>query len=134
MTDEIGAMADAILRLINERHGSVSFAELSSNIPGFAGDMALFFANERCSNVCIWPSVSKAAADAIDALRAANAIHTRPAHFLVYLHDGCMPRMPLVKHPRHYRRPHWMPVVFYAGPSPQSRKRKRSGARHAQQR
>ena len=125
-THDVDAMADAILALITERNGSVSFANLSRSIPGFDGDMAMMLeGGEDFSNICIWPGVSQAAGDAIRALEAAGAIHKRPTEVLVYLVDGLKPQLPLAMSVRHYKKMHWAPVVFYPGPSP---RRQRAGA------
>jgi hypothetical protein len=116
MPDDI-KMADAILDLVTKHRGSVSFAELSREIPGFAGDVSLIINTDHCSNICLWPGVSVAAADALDALRTSGAIHARPASLLVYLCDGAVPQMPIAKRSRHYKKLHWAPTVFYPGPA-----------------
>jgi hypothetical protein len=55
-------------------------------------------------------------------LRTTGRIHTDPASLVVYMVDGRVPMLPIVKQVRHYKTPHWAPVVFNPGP------RKRSNA------
>jgi hypothetical protein len=110
-------MASAILAFITERHGSVSFAQLCRHVPGFKGEGSLFVDRKDCSNVCLWTSISQPAADAISALQNTGAIHARDVHWFIYMLDGAVPEMPIAQRARHYKQPHWAPVVFHPGPA-----------------
>ena len=111
-------MAEQIVELVEERR-SVSFAELENMIPGFGGgDKQWVLEGEGFSNIIMWVGLTDAACDALEELRAARRIHPTPASFLVYLIDGRMLQLPLAKRKRHYKKPHWAPIVFNPGPGP----------------
>jgi hypothetical protein len=84
-------MAEAIVDLIGPRD-YVSLVELMW-IPGAPGDHEMLFAD---TNIVLWQGVSTMFADAMNDLRQTNRIFSSPCHFLVYLADGGMLRMPLV--------------------------------------
>jgi hypothetical protein len=112
-------MADAILQLVTQRR-TVSFAELG-RLDGFSGgDLQIGLSNDVISNVVLWSGLTQAAVDALDELRVARKIHPVPTTPLVYLIDGQMLKLPIVKSKRHYKKPHWLPMVFNPGPSPES--------------
>jgi len=115
-----------ILNLITERRW-VSFAELANHIPGFKGDLILLFpATERYSNICLWSGISDAAAHAIADLQETKAIHPSPSCAMTYLLDGGLLKMPIAKSFRHYKKMHWLPVVFNPGPFPPEKRERRS--------
>jgi hypothetical protein len=100
---EMTAMYDAILSLVT-RTRTVSFAEMSSQIPGFNGDLALMLESDDYGNICMWPSLSKEAVDALEALRVARAIHPVPTPWLTYVIDGVVPNLPIAKSRRKYKK------------------------------
>jgi hypothetical protein len=103
-----------IITLVEQHRGGVSFVELSQQVEGFSGDLALCCGE----NLVIWPGVSQEAFDALDELRKTRAIHYFPTSVLVYLADGMVPQMPQAKARRKYKTPHWAPAVINPGPPP----------------
>jgi hypothetical protein len=103
-----GTMEKLILDKIT-RYGNVSFAELSRDIDGFNGDVALTIPSK---NVILWNGISQAAYEALNALLDGHVIEMMPTSELTYLVDGTVPGFPVVKQNRCYKEPHWLPVVF----------------------
>jgi hypothetical protein len=66
----------------------------------------------------LWQRLTEEGLNVLEELRQGQKIHSLPAHFLTYLHDGKMLKLPLVKRPQHYKTPHWAPVCFNPGPAP----------------
>lgn len=116
-------MAAAILQLVTEcKH--VTFAELSQMIEGFGGgELCLSLETDELSNAVMWVGMTQAAIDALEELRLAKAIHPVPTVPLVYLIDGSMLKLPICKSKRHYKKPHWLPMVFNPGPDPASNRK-----------
>lgn len=110
-----GDMKNEILAYIKGK-GNVSFAELSKDIDGFNGDMQMRISEEAPSgpkgNVILWTGISAAAAAAIVDLIAEKKICSITTNWLTYLADGTALSLPLVKGNYHYKKPHWLPVVF----------------------
>jgi hypothetical protein len=52
-----------------------------------------------------------------DILRAARKIHPVPTSRLTYIIDGKFLSLPIAKNERHYKKPHWLPVVLNPGPA-----------------
>jgi len=75
--------------------------------------------SEQASNIVLWQGLTEEGLNALEELRQAKKIHQLPAHFLSYLHDGKMLKLPLAKRPQHYKMPHWAPVCFNPGPAPE---------------
>ena len=101
-------MKDEIYEFIQRR--SVSFAELSRCIEGFKGDMQ--WRSGENKNIIYWTSISNEGADALEALIAEKKITMKPCHFLVYMCDGMVPDLPMVKRNYKYKTPHWLPITF----------------------
>jgi hypothetical protein len=119
------AMAEQIFDLVSSRR-TVTFAELENHIEGFGGgDKTLIYDGDRCSNIVLWAGLTDAAIDAMEELRIAKRIHPIPANILTYLMDGKCLRLPIAKAGRHYKKPHWVPVVFNPGADPKSGRPKR---------
>ena len=110
-------MAEKILEFVTA-YKHVTFAELDQKIEGFSGgELQISINNEQTSNIVLWQGLTEEAVDALEELWQAKKIHQLPAHFLSYLHDGRMLRLPLAKRPQHYKKPHWAPVCFNPGPA-----------------
>lgn len=105
-------MAAEILAMVRKKR-HVSFAELQ-RIEGFGGGHVELRFDSK--NIVLWQGLTEAAAAAIGELRQAQLIHPVPTVLLTYLVDGRIPRLPIAKHFRHYKNPHWLPVVFDVGP------------------
>lgn len=103
-------LRDQMLELIEWRR-SVSFVELS-RLDGTAGEEDILL-GDPSKNLVLWTGLSKEAADALVALLSERLIEPRPANTFVYLIDGGVLKLPLARHTRGYKRPHWLPVVFY---------------------
>lgn len=110
-------MAEQIVELVEARR-HVSFAELCREIEGFDGG-ELELRVPGCTNIVLWSGMTDAACDAIEELQKADRIHQVPASWMTYLIDGAALKLPIVKTARrHYKKPHWLPVVFNPGPLP----------------
>lgn len=113
-------LTDRISELVHNV-GSVSFVEMERRINGWVkGDHAMVIENDRCSNIVLWVNLGFEVIEAFNELKAGGAIHPKPSSYMIYLIDGGTLNMPLVKSMRHYKKPHWLPVVFNKGPGPQS--------------
>lgn len=102
-------IADAILTLVTENGGGVSFAEIMQCVGEPAkGDLAL----EIAPNVILWSGMSKDLVDACALLR--DKIEPCTASVIVYYIDGAALSLPIAKQLRKqgYKKPHWLPVVF----------------------
>lgn len=102
--------ADEIIRLVTERGGHASFAELMRHFGEAArGDMALHLG---VPNVYIWAGVSDEFADAW--FEAQPRLELESTHFLVYFIDGATLHWPIARRiPKQgYKKEHWLPVVF----------------------
>ena len=103
------------------RRDNVTFAELSRRIEGFEGEGAI--GPEGNPNVVYWTGMSAEASKCVSTLLREGFCHLHIAEMyqttipLVYLIDGVMLSLPLVKANRQYKTPHWLPVVFKMGPS-----------------
>ena len=113
----MSALSDEILKLIRARQ-NVTFAELS-RIEGFSGGTCELLLNtDRTSNIVLWTAMTQEACDALNELMMEKKIHCLPTSFLTYLCDGSALRLPIAKRAHHYKKPHWMPVVYNPGPPP----------------
>lgn len=101
-------MKNEIFKLIQER-GHVSFAELSDEISGFNGDLAMTH-NE---NTVLWAEMSKEAITAIRELVDEKKIVGNRSSVLVYFNDGKALNFPIAKQIGHkYKKLHWLPMTF----------------------
>lgn len=110
------SMAEQILDYVS-KYRNVTFAELTRNIEGFGGgDIALAIDNSRASNFVLWVGLTEQAYEAVTRLQSEQKIHVDPTPLLTYIIDGCCLRLPVAKTIRHYKKPHWSPVVLNPGP------------------
>ncbi len=102
-------MARDIAAFVQARH-NVTFVELTAHLgQQAAGDLAIEFDLPSLKAV-LWEGVSETFADALELGKGDIVMdETTP---LVYMFDGAMMRLPLVKSARRYAKPHWLPVVF----------------------
>jgi hypothetical protein len=119
--NDVIEMADKIRGMVL-RYDSVSFAELSNNIPGFSdvvddGDIkkytALIF--NGMSNLIIWINISDIGTWALSMLQKENVVKLRPCSALVYIVDGMTLNFPIAKRPPKagYKTEHWIPCVLH---------------------
>ena len=102
-------MKEDIYKLIKD-YGNVSFVELRNRIDGFNGDLEITARSN--SNIILWNGVSDKAFESIISLMNEGKIIAKPTTPLVYIADGGMLRLPIVKRNQQYKTPHWLPVVF----------------------
>jgi hypothetical protein len=102
-------MKTAILEFIRKRP-TTTFANLDREIPGFAGDQAMF--QPAFPNVILWPAVSGEAIQALNELLQEREIVMQPASQLSYFIDGKRPALPIAKGLKPYKSERWLPVCF----------------------
>jgi hypothetical protein len=115
MTDAVAPtpLKEQILELVRQRD-HVSFAELDRLVPGFGGGMQAML-SAKYENVFFWAGLTNEGYEALDALLQEQAVRFAPASVLVYMIDGEVPKHPVVKRARAYKKPHWAPVVLRLG-------------------
>lgn len=80
----------------------------------FKGD--LLSCSGQCDNVILWSGWTKDAFLIISDLLESGLIHRELCRTLLYMIDGKMLSLPVVKRFVKYKTPHWLPTVFIAGP------------------
>jgi hypothetical protein len=76
-----------------ERRGSVSFVEIED----YFGDQAKGDGIWGIGNLVLWVNMSDKLVDALNDKQVREALIMKPAHWMVYAHDGRIPSLPLVK-------------------------------------
>jgi hypothetical protein len=116
-------MADkATLReiIVNEvtsyhRAGGASFVELEQAFDmvsaEYRGDYAL-----QNGPIVYWTGWSTEAIDALNDAVQAGEVHLASAPLLIYMVDGKMLDLPIVKGAYRYKRDHWLPTVVRPSP------------------
>lgn len=99
-------MRQEILDCISK--GSVSFVELSREVPGFNGEYQ--YGNKH--NWIFWSNISLEAANTLKQLKDENIIDATPCDIMIYIIDGGYMNLPLVKANRTYKKPHWIPMTW----------------------
>lgn len=102
-------MKTQILQYVHNRDRA-TFAELSRDIPGFKGDLKMTL--DGFETIILWVQLSADAIDALNDLLEEKSLFMIPTVPLTYLADGERLTYPVVKSPRRYREPRWLPVVF----------------------
>jgi hypothetical protein len=99
-----------VLDLVRRKPGT-SWVEVCREIPGAKGDRAI---TGSLKNVFIWDGVSQELIDAFNQLLKAELVDWVPCSTLVYIVDGEIPRLPVVKSVRKngYAKPHWLPTAL----------------------
>jgi hypothetical protein len=88
-----------------------SFVELMRDVPSLKGNFTWHAGSNP--NLVLWVGMSEAAIEAMMELLREKKIDIVSTNLLVYLADGGMLQMPLVKSIKtKYKKPHWLPVVF----------------------
>jgi hypothetical protein len=116
-------LTDTILGLVRTRGGSVSFADLTLNVPGFTSDnpkRGYVMPYPEGANIVVWYNMSKVGADAIAELVRSYKIELLPTAPYIYAVDGLVPQMPVAKAVRAYRKQHWLPMIIGLGERRQS--------------
>ena len=71
-----------------------------------------------CENIIFWCGFKREIPIAIKELQAEGKIRIDIAQPIVYMTDGKMLNLPLVKSNRNYKTPHWLPIVLNTGREP----------------
>ncbi len=104
-------LKDQILKE-TEEYGTLTFAELSYK-KGFNGHQEVYLKHQKAKNIILWSNVSKEAVRALGELLAEKKIMMLRSSILVYAFDGSiLSNTPIAKRIRHYKKPHWLPVVL----------------------
>lgn len=92
----------------------VSFAELQRDHNIGGGEFAL--EARPNSNIFFWVGLNEEGITAIQELLQEKKIFMHPTDTFVYMIDGSIPRMELVKSNRNYKKPRWAPITFCTYP------------------
>lgn len=98
-----------ILDFVRTRR-AVSFAEIVRHFEGAEGDMAIFM--DGYPNLILWPGLSAETVAVILELLNSKRLIITPTTPFVYFVDSAVPKMPVARQKRHYKAPHWLPVVL----------------------
>lgn len=101
-------LRENILIEINRLQKGISFVDLSK-IEGFTGNFE--WINTKW-NVVYWSKISEEAIEIMYDLIEEKKITVKPAHWLVYFIDGVVPKYPIAKSTRNYKKTRWLPVTF----------------------
>ncbi len=104
-----------ILSQIKRRGNYVTFAELVIGDESLNGDRELVLEGDGFSNIVLWSGMSSEFIEAVDKILKEDVVHYHSTPALTYLLDGMALKYPIVKSKRHYKKPHWAPVVFVFG-------------------
>lgn len=109
---------DAVVELVRARD-HVSFVEIARCLAAFMdvkGSTDLLMPIPGRGEVVLWVGMSQTFADLINKVSFVDKrIRPEPASWMVYLIDGGLLRLPLMKRkpPRGgFKKPHWLPVCF----------------------
>ncbi len=111
-------MANAIMSLVRERPRAI-FVGIVKRLRQLGipvdGDVDIHLGPP---NIFLWFDVTQDLADCIIDLVGRQVVCIHPSNYLVYLFDGGIPRLPIATRvtARGYRKPHWLPVVFWLTP------------------
>ena len=118
-----GTLAEDVVTFITRRPGA-SMAELMY-LAGDEGEGNLEWRLGHVSggNIVIWTDMSQDLVAVLAGVLDNKLAHTHPAHEtvygipMVYFMDGQWLNLPIVQKPpkNGYKKPHWLPVVFYPG-------------------
>jgi hypothetical protein len=115
------------LRTYIEETDHVSFAELCNRFGEMRAPRGEGAELVKGENVVLWSGLTDAAVDALIGLLDAGEVVPVPTVIMVYLADGGMLNLPLLKRApgkRGLSKPHWLPVVLRpAGRATVERKR-----------
>ena len=87
----------------------VSFAEFLRNFNNSKGDYELKL--KENPNIIFFSGISKKLFTILYSLQTKNKIYFKPCHFLIYLADGHLLKLPLAKR-FNLKKPHWFPIIY----------------------
>jgi hypothetical protein len=107
-------LKEEVLHYADENPG-MSFIELRNILERHGVDCnGGFFMHSRVnSNIIFWAGMSKEFVDFVLELEHSNQLIPRACSLLIYMADGGMLRLPLLKRNIKVKNPHWTPIVFY---------------------
>ena len=118
-------MEDTILEFCQKDH--VSFMELHNTFPGlFGGETALCFPD--FPTLIVWQGFTQEGADVLLNVLNGRRLFLYPCPTLIYAIDGGGLSLPVAKRIRHYRHPHWLPMVLCLHP-PEVSQQSRQGTK-----
>jgi hypothetical protein len=98
-----------IPELIKWRGDGVTFVELLQHIPYLKGD---FGYGVPAANIIYWHGLSEKCIQALTSLIDVGTVRLAATTPLTYYIDGAVPKLPLAKSNRNYKKPHWTPITF----------------------
>jgi hypothetical protein len=115
-------MEDIKAKLLDyiERNDPVTFTELEFAFRQWGidwqGNQELF--HPEIDNIIFWTGWNKETFYLLTCLEKAGMIYKEPCESFLYALDGKMLTYPVVKSPRKYKYPHWLPTVYRSGRRP----------------
>lgn len=111
MTD----LENHILELVRRKH-DVSFVELEDLFSelklDYHGNCSILLNEAKQSNITIWQGWAPEYTACVIGLLKKEQLVVKPTSPLIYIIDGAVIRQPVAKSMRHYKHPHWLPVVL----------------------
>lgn len=109
-------LKEIICDYVKER-GHVTYVEIENIFKKYGFDYKGDFAQSIKDNpkVFFWIGWNDEAIDIIWELESEEKIHKVPSSALIYLVDGYISSLPVIKSNRIYKREHWCPVAFDYG-------------------
>lgn len=111
-----GAFKDAVVALVNEELGGVTFVEVTRLLAPYMtveGSEELFLTGYP--TILCWQGMSHELGHIIKELLDTDTLRCSPTEWLVYLADGELVNLPLATQPIHYPTMHWLPVTLELG-------------------
>lgn len=108
----ISILEDEIYAFIKSKR-YVSWVELQEAFPEhFKGDKLVTFDRLKEYNIYLWKGASDEFVNALNNLIKKKKIRVIPTHWLTYVIDGAVWKLPIAKRLVRYKKPRWLPVVF----------------------
>ena len=107
-----GKAHEDIPALIKYRGNGLSFVELLQYLPYLKWDCT--YGNDEW-NFVFWHGLSQECIDTLRDLINSDAIKPTSTHPFTYYVDGQVPKLPVAKSSRKYKKPHWAPITFSRG-------------------
>lgn len=114
-----GQFKEAVIALIREKGGGVSFVEIAHLLAPFMavkGDRA--FTWPGYNTIVLWLGMSSELVMLIQELMSEQMLKCSPTSWLVYMSDHEVLLLPLATELIPYPEPHWLPAVFDLGDTP----------------
>jgi hypothetical protein len=129
---EQGHLHDALVEFVRERSW-VTLAELQERFAAYFPTRGTFaWESATYPNLVFWEGLSEVLIDAILELQQARRLFAHPCSWWLYVSDGAILTLPLVKRmppPGGYKRPHRAPTALRVVPMDNGGPRRRARAR-----